>query len=82
MSKTSRPKSTTPDFSQREELESAVVRFAGDPGDGMQVTGGQISLSTTLAQNNLVIFPVFPEEIRAPAGSPLGIPLQKHLMGL
>ena len=51
----------------REKLESAVVRFAGDSGDGMQLTGGQFTLATALAGNDLATFPDFPAEIRAPA---------------
>ena len=57
----------------REELESAVVRFAGDSGDGMQLTGGQFTLSTALAGNDLATFPDFPAEIRAPAGTTFGV---------
>ena len=48
--------------------ESVVVRFAGDSGDGMQLTGGQFTLSTALAGNDLATFPDFPAEIRAPQG--------------
>ena len=47
-------------------LEAVVVRFAGDSGDGMQLTGGQFTLSTALAGNDLATFPDFPAEIRAP----------------
>ena len=57
----------------REELESAVVRFAGDSGDGMQLTGGQFTLSTALAGNDLETFPDFPAEIRAPSGTTFGV---------
>ena len=46
--------------------EAVVVRFAGDSGDGMQLTGGQFTLSTALAGNDLATFPDFPAEIRAP----------------
>ena len=41
-------------------LEAVVVRFAGDSGDGMQLTGGQFTLSTALAGNDLATFPDFP----------------------
>jgi 2-oxoglutarate ferredoxin oxidoreductase subunit alpha len=58
---------------QRQVVESAVVRFAGDSGDGMQLTGGQFTLATALAGNNLATFPDFPAEIRAPAGTTNGI---------
>ena len=54
-------------------LESIVVRFAGDSGDGMQLTGGQFTLSTALAGNDLATFPDFPAEIRAPQGTLFGV---------
>ena len=57
----------------RQQLESAVVRFAGDSGDGMQLTGGRFTLSTALAGNDLATFPDFPAEIRAPAGTTFGV---------
>lgn len=50
-----------------------VVRFAGDSGDGMQLTGGQFTLSTALAGNDLATFPDFPAEIRAPQGTLFGV---------
>ena len=53
--------------------ESAVVRFAGDSGDGMQLTGSQFTLSTGLAGNALATFPDYPAEIRAPQGSTFGV---------
>ena len=55
------------------KLESMVVRFAGDSGDGMQLTGGQFTLSTALAGNDLATFPDFPAEIRAPQGTLFGV---------
>ena len=54
-------------------LEAIVVRFAGDSGDGMQLTGGQFTLSTALAGNDLSTFPDFPAEIRAPQGTTFGV---------
>jgi len=57
----------------REEVESVVVRFAGDSGDGMQITGGQFTLATALEGNDLVTFPDFPAEIRAPIGTTYGV---------
>jgi 2-oxoglutarate ferredoxin oxidoreductase subunit alpha len=54
-------------------LEAMVVRFAGDSGDGMQLTGGQFTLSTALAGNDLATFPDFPAEIRAPQGTTFGV---------
>mgnify|MGYP002379383899 FL=1 len=53
--------------------DSVVVRFAGDSGDGMQLTGGQFTLSTALAGNDLATFPDFPAEIRAPQGTLFGV---------
>ncbi len=61
------------DGSAREDLESAVVRFAGDSGDGMQLTGGQFTQATALAGNDLATFPDFPAEIRAPVGTTFGV---------
>ncbi|CAN5131006.1 2-oxoacid:acceptor oxidoreductase subunit alpha [soil metagenome] len=53
--------------------DAVVVRFAGDSGDGMQLTGGQFTLSTALAGNDLSTFPDFPAEIRAPQGTLFGV---------
>jgi len=52
-----------------EELESVVIRLAGDSGDGMQLTGGQFTRTAALFGNDISTLPDFPEEIRAPAGS-------------
>ena len=57
----------------REELDDVVVRFAGDSGDGVQITGGQFTITTALAGNDLTTFPDFPAEIRAPAGTTFGV---------
>jgi 2-oxoglutarate ferredoxin oxidoreductase subunit alpha len=57
----------------RPPQEAVVVRFAGDSGDGMQLTGGQFTLSTALAGNDLATFPDFPAEIRAPQGTTFGV---------
>lgn len=54
-------------------LESAVVRFAGDSGDGMQLTGSQFTNSTALVGSDLATFPDFPAEIRAPVGTTFGV---------
>jgi 2-oxoglutarate ferredoxin oxidoreductase subunit alpha len=54
-------------------LERAVIRFAGDSGDGMQVTGTQFSNTVALYGNDLVMFPDYPAEIRAPAGTLPGV---------
>jgi 2-oxoglutarate/2-oxoacid ferredoxin oxidoreductase subunit alpha len=56
-----------------EQLESVVIRFAGDSGDGMQLTGGRFTSETALIGNDLATFPDFPAEIRAPAGSLPGV---------
>ncbi len=56
-----------------EQLDSVVIRFAGDSGDGMQLTGGRFTSETALAGNDLATFPDFPAEIRAPAGSLPGV---------
>src|SRR5437588_6130340 len=56
-----------------EQRESVVIRFAGDSGDGMQLTGGQFTSETAILGNDLSTFPDFPAEIRAPAGSLPGV---------
>jgi 2-oxoglutarate ferredoxin oxidoreductase subunit alpha len=56
-----------------EQLESVVIRFAGDSGDGMQLTGGRFTSETALSGNDLATLPDFPAEIRAPAGSLPGV---------
>ena len=64
----------TPEEPRRDDVpEAVVVRFAGDSGDGMQLTGGQFTLSTALAGNDLATFPDFPAEIRAPQGTTFGV---------
>ncbi|MES2728395.1 MAG: 2-oxoacid:acceptor oxidoreductase subunit alpha [Bacteroidota bacterium] len=55
------------------ELESVVIRFAGDSGDGMQLTGTQFTNATALHGNDLSTFPDFPAEIRAPLGTLAGV---------
>ena len=54
-------------------LDRVVIRFAGDSGDGMQVTGTQFTTTTALHGNDLATFPDFPAEIRAPAGTVGGV---------
>lgn len=54
-------------------LEHVTIRFAGDSGDGMQLTGNQFTRTTALSQNDLSTFPDFPAEIRAPAGTLHGV---------
>ena len=55
------------------DLDSIVVRFAGDSGDGVQLLGSQFSQETALAGNSLATFPDFPAEIRAPTGTTYGV---------
>ena len=62
-----------PEMAHTDSPEAVVVRFAGDSGDGMQLTGGQFTLSTALAGNDLATFPDFPAEIRAPQGTLFGV---------
>src|SRR5215467_9864077 len=56
-----------------EQLESVVIRFAGDSGDGVQLTGSRFTSETALFGNDLATLPDFPAEIRAPAGSLPGV---------
>ena len=65
--------SATAQGSGREIRDSVVIRFAGDSGDGMQVTGSQFTLETALAGSDFSTFPDFPAEIRAPAGTTFGV---------
>jgi len=57
----------------RKELDRAVIRFAGDSGDGMQLTGEQFTTESAWAGNDLATLPNFPAEIRAPAGTLFGV---------
>ena len=57
----------------RKSVDSVVIRFAGDSGDGMQLTGTQFTQSTALMGNDLATFPDFPAEIRAPLGTTYGV---------
>ncbi len=63
----------SPPRKTREVLEKAVIRFCGDSGDGMQVTGGQFTNTVALYGNDLATFPDYPAEIRAPAGTLPGV---------
>ncbi len=56
-----------------QQLDEVTVRFAGDSGDGMQLTGSQFSDTTALFGNELLTFPDYPAEIRAPAGTLYGV---------
>ena len=55
------------------ELEEVVIRFSGDSGDGMQLTGAQFSITSALMGNNIATFPDYPAEIRAPQGTVSGV---------
>jgi 2-oxoglutarate/2-oxoacid ferredoxin oxidoreductase subunit alpha len=55
------------------QLDEVVVKFAGDSGDGMQLTGSQFSDTSAIAGNDLATFPDFPSEIRAPQGTIAGV---------
>jgi 2-oxoglutarate ferredoxin oxidoreductase subunit alpha len=56
-----------------ETLDAVVIRFAGDSGDGMQVTGMQFTAESAIAGNDIATLPDFPAEIRAPAGTLAGV---------
>jgi len=58
---------------KRETIEQAVIRFCGDSGDGMQITGSQFTNTVALYGNDIATFPDFPAEIRAPAGTLPGV---------
>src|ERR1700726_588699 len=59
--------------SRREKIDQAVIRFAGDSGDGMQITGSQFTNTVALYGNDIRTFPDYPAEIRAPAGTLPGV---------
>lgn len=62
-----------PSSKPTESLESVVIRFAGDSGDGIQLTGGQFTEASAAVGNDTATFPDFPAEIRAPAGTLAGV---------
>ena len=64
---------TTEERQQQEVLEAVVVRFVGDSGDGMQLTGTQFSDTSAMFGNDVATFPNYPAEIRAPQGSLYGV---------
>ena len=75
------PASDKPDVSERSEIhqqtlseqESVVIRFSGDSGDGMQLTGDQFTNTSAILGNDVSTFPDFPAEIRAPVGTIPGL---------
>ena len=70
MTTTEQPRRTPP---QEVELERVTIRFAGDSGDGMQLTGNQFTRTSAVFGNDVSTLPDFPAEIRAPAGSLPGV---------
>ena len=58
---------------ENKELETITVKFAGDSGDGIQLTGDQFGNTTAIAGNDFATFPDFPSEIRAPLGTTYGV---------
>src|SRR5437660_8564806 len=58
---------------QVQELDRVVIRFAGDSGDGMQLTGDRFTSASAIFGNDLSTLPDFPAEIRAPAGTLAGV---------
>src|SRR4051812_42717557 len=55
-----------------QEIDRVIIRFAGDSGDGMQLTGDRFTSASALLGNDLVTLPEYPAEIRAPAGTVAG----------
>src|SRR3954447_20296988 len=64
---------TTVDHSRVVQKDRVVIRFAGDSGDGMQLTGDRFTSETAAFGNDVSTFPNFPAEIRAPAGTMPGV---------
>ncbi len=64
---------TVPPGAPVQELDEVVIRFAGDSGDGMQLTGNQFTNTSALLGNDLATFPDYPAEIRAPVGTLFGV---------
>src|SRR5262252_6837384 len=67
------PDGATSSSKRVEARDRVVIRFAGDSGDGMQVTGMQFTTESALAGNDIATLPDFPAEIRAPAGTLAGV---------
>ncbi|HIN97239.1 MAG TPA: 2-oxoglutarate ferredoxin oxidoreductase subunit alpha, partial [Candidatus Marinimicrobia bacterium] len=57
----------------KKEVDRVVIRFTGDSGDGMQLTGSRFTEATAIMGNDLATYPDYPAEIRAPAGSLAGV---------
>jgi 2-oxoglutarate/2-oxoacid ferredoxin oxidoreductase subunit alpha len=73
MSATTTDSTETGPLRQTVRLKDAVIRFAGDSGDGMQLTGDRFTTESGMAGNDLMTFPDYPAEIRAPAGTVAGV---------
>ena len=58
---------------ETKHLDRVVIRFVGDSGDGMQLTGTEFAREAALFGNDFATFPDFPAEIRAPAGTTAGV---------
>ena len=64
---------TAPEQPMVQELDRVTIRFAGDSGDGMQLTGTQFTRTAAVYGNDIATLPDYPAEIRAPAGSLPGV---------
>src|SRR6204780_2127282 len=69
----SQPSGVAPSHKPLTARENVVIRFAGDSGDGMQLTGMQFTAESALAGNDIATLPDFPAEIRAPQGTLAGV---------
>src|ERR1700749_978804 len=73
MTDTATPPAGIPERRETEMITRVVIRFAGDSGDGMQLTGDRFTSSSALFGNDLSTLPEYPAEIRAPAGTVNGV---------
>src|SRR6476620_1826352 len=67
------PTSSSGPHTPPQEIQGVTIRFCGDSGDGMQLTGSEFTRASAVAGNDLQTFPDFPAEIRAPAGTLPGV---------
>jgi 2-oxoglutarate/2-oxoacid ferredoxin oxidoreductase subunit alpha len=67
------PNQGAPPPKQLQEIQGVTIRFCGDSGDGMQLTGSEFTRASAIAGNDLQTFPDYPAEIRAPAGTLPGV---------
>ncbi|MDH3284468.1 MAG: 2-oxoacid:acceptor oxidoreductase family protein, partial [Acidobacteriota bacterium] len=70
---TSAPRRSGAESPPRRKLEGVTIRLAGDSGDGIQLTGGQLTHTSALFGNDIATLPDYPAEIRAPAGTLPGV---------